>query len=372
MVSPERHPIWAYQPFRLMFQFIYLTTILARVPLWLTISLVPAFRPHPKWTIKQSCLTRLAYRVLGLRSRIGVTEKLSLHPGEEGDRFKVIQPLEPELYRGPLEPLQVNPEPVGGVWFPQGPGLDAASKTTVLLLHGGAFVLGTGRDADCGFAARNMLEHGEVDAVFCLSYRLSGYSGQNPFPAALQDTLTAYLYLLRGLTIPSSHVIIAGDSAGGNLAIALLRYIDEFGDMLGIPPPRCAAVFSPLVAPFDFDMDTKSQRSTDFLNRSFVFFGARTYTAGVADAMSNPYITPLGNPFATPAPIFVNVATEEVFFDNIVRWVAQMRGSGGGGIELHHEEGAVHDTFLIGNRIGFEESAREATSAMAAFVRTIQ
>ncbi|KAH7328449.1 alpha/beta hydrolase fold-3 domain-containing protein [Stachybotrys elegans] len=369
MGSSERPPVWSYQPLKLLYQLFYFITVLARVPLWLTVSLVPALRPHPRWTIKQSFLTRLAYRVLESRSRIGVTEKLSLHPGKEGKRFEIIPPLEAELYRGPLLSSQVEPEPVGGAWFPRAPGPDAASKTVILLLHGGAFVQGTGREDYCGFAAKNMLEHDGADAVFCLSYRLSGYAGQNPFPAALQDTLAAYMHLLRKLKIPPSRLVIAGDSAGGNLVIALMRYIYEFGKELGIPPPRCGALFSPLVAPFDFDFDTKPQRSTDFLHRSFVVWGARTYAAGVEDAMSNPYMTPLGNPFPTPAPIFVNVGTAEVFLDNCLRWVQQMRQTGGREIELHLEEDAVHDTFLIGNQIGFDESARKATSAMMAFIQ---
>lgn len=215
-----------------------------------------------------------------------------------------------------------------------------------------------------------MVERGGVDAVFSLQYRLSGWSGLFPFPAALQDALTGYLFLLQKLEIPSKQIVVCGDSAGGNLAIALLRYIQEFGSTTEpkIPPPRCATLLSPWVAPFDFDLKSSPRRNSDYLPTSFLQWGAHTYAAGLPNAASNPYITPLGNPFATPVPIFVNAGNAEIFLDANRSWVEDMKKIGGNRVEFHEEDAAVHDTFLIANILGWEESAKGVISEMGAFI----
>lgn len=229
---------------------------------------------------------------------------------------------------------------------------------------------GDGRDENVGFAGQTMVERGGVDAVFSLQYRLSGWSGLFPFPAALQDALTGYLFLLQKLNIPSKQIVLCGDSAGGNLAIALLRYIQEFGSIADpeIPPPRCATLLSPWVAPFDFDLKSSPRRSSDYLPASFLQWGAHTYAGDLPNAASNPYITPLGNPFATPVPIFVNTGNAEIFLDANRTWVEDMKKISGNRVEFHEEDAAVHDTFLIANILGWEESAQAVISEMGTFI----
>lgn len=83
-------------------------------------------------------------------------------------------------------------------------------------------------------------------------YRLSSPPAtdtSNPFPAALQDTLSAYHYLIDSLRIPPSNIILSGDSAGGYAAIAFLRYISEFETELEIPLPSVCYLRSPLIQP---------------------------------------------------------------------------------------------------------------------------
>lgn len=104
------------------------------------------------------------------------------------------------------------------------PGAQAA--LVVLWIHGGAFVTGDERGSTCGYVASNMLRYSRgVDAVFSVQYRLSGYGGVNPFPAALQDILTAYLYLTATLKIPAGPVVVVGNSSGANAAVAFVRYV---------------------------------------------------------------------------------------------------------------------------------------------------
>ena len=363
----SRHPIISYQPLRLLFSVAYVGSIVGRLPLWFLFSFTPFLRPRPGWTAKNAFTLWLSHALIDMRSRIGITETLSLEKGKEGNRFQVAKPAHTDLYQGPLV-SDIKPAAVGGTWFPAPLGSDAASKMTVLYLHGGAYVQGDGRTDFCGFAGGLLAKNSGADAVFSVQYRLSGYSGLNPFPAALQDALTAYLFLVRQLHIPSRNIVLCGDSAGANLAIALLRYIQEFGEDLEIPPPRCAGLFSPWVAPFDIEHAGSANRRSDYLPTSFLSWGAHAYAGGLSESTSHPYITPLGHPFATPVPIFINSGSAEIFYDANLRWVNEMNGIRGNAVEFHVEEGSCHDTLLVGDKLGFEMSAQESVLKLKTFI----
>lgn len=242
-----------------------------------------------------------------------------------------------------------------------------------------------------GFLAKVILENARVDAVFAVRYRLSGYGGQNPFPAALQDVLTSYLYLVRTLRLDPAGVTVSGDSAGGNLVIGLLRYIEEHGAALGIPRPGRAFLVAPWVAPAHSfeplqvagggpgaaaaDLDSHPRAQTDFLPASFLQFGARAYSGdlGVEGGRRHPYVTPLGHPFRTPVPILVSVGSVEILEADVTAWVEEMRGAGAGAggqdaVQLYYEEGAPHDTLLCGGSIGFDASAVKVAARLGEFI----
>lgn len=67
--------------------------------------------------------------------------------------------------------------------------------------------------------------------------------------------------------------------------------------------------------------------------------------------------------------MFVNAGTAELFFERITQWATEMRGVDGNVVELHNEEGAVHDTFFVGEMMGFEESAWAVAAKVAEFVQ---
>ena len=77
-----------------------------------------------------------------------------------------------------------------------------------------------------------------------ITHRLSANTG-GQFPAALQDALTSYAYLIFNLAILPSNIILSGDSAGGHMALQPLRYISDHGAEFGLPPPQCAWLRSP-------------------------------------------------------------------------------------------------------------------------------
>ncbi|KAJ3932925.1 MAG: Alpha/Beta hydrolase protein [Lentinula lateritia] len=99
-------------------------------------------------------------------------------------------------------------------------------------LHGGGYITFSAHPSDMIAAiARGLLQH--VDSVHCVfssEYRLSsgeGVRAQNPFPAALIDALAGYVYLVNTVKFDPADIILVGDSAGGNLALALTRYLIE-------------------------------------------------------------------------------------------------------------------------------------------------
>lgn len=128
-----------------------------------------------------------------------------------------ISPLRPMMATMAADPARVpahvrlEPTTLGGV-----PGERLASPTAIedaaiLYVHGGAFIAGSPKNHR---ALTWRLAHGTGVPVYAIDYRLAP---EHPFPAALEDVVTAYRALLdRGVV----RIAIAGDSAGGNLTLA--------------------------------------------------------------------------------------------------------------------------------------------------------
>lgn len=252
------------------------------------------------------------------------------------------------------------------------------SSQSVFTSKGGAFVLDLPLASPTGFLAKVMLENANVDAVFAVRYRLSAYGSKNPFPAALQDVLTSYLYLVRTLRLDPASITVSGDSAGGNLVIGLLRYLEAYGEKLGLAKPGRAFLVAPWVAPggsFErldaAELDAHPRSQSDYLPASFLRFGATVYAPhGVDAAMRDPYMTPLGHPFRTTVPVLVSVGSLEILESSVVAWVKEMRAYGASeeAMELYIEEGAPHDTLLCGGSIGFDGSAVKVASKLGDFI----
>lgn len=368
------------QPYRKLYKFFRFLILGARIPIWLLkFTFIPSSRPDPRWTLRQTLMSRLGREVLEILSVTETPQELSLKPGKEGDTFKVIEPAEDKFYKGPLLSKEVLPTTIGGTWFPK--PIDKLSDLgpdahVILHIHGGGFVQGDGRTDDAGFFAKTILKHsGIFTAVFCPQYRLSCRPTSAPFPAALQDALTSYLYLVGTLGVPAAQIAVSGDSAGGNIAVAFLRYLADFGAELGIPSPGTAVLISPWVAPAayvgpdDARIAKDPHYATDYIPASFPRWGARAY-AGTATSVADPYITALGHPFRTSGvPVFVSVASGELLEAEITPWVAEMSAVDDNDVEVYYEEGAPHDTLLAGFILGWKESAEGVAAKIGEFVR---
>jgi DNA-binding transcriptional LysR family regulator len=132
----------------------------------------------------------------------------------------------------PPPEIHVRPVNTGGV-----PSLllttEAEQEPTLLFLHGGGYVMGS------AFGYRHLAGALAVAAgasAVVPEYRLAP---EHPFPAALEDTVRAYLWMLDSGTDPQQ-ITLAGDSAGGGLALSLLLSLKQ--DRMALPGgSRCSA-----------------------------------------------------------------------------------------------------------------------------------
>jgi monoterpene epsilon-lactone hydrolase len=228
---------------------------------------------------------------------------------------------------------------VPGVWCAAS---TSSSKAAVLYLHGGVFVYGTAH-AYRHFAGQIAARSGVP--VFVADYRRAP---EEPFPAALDDTVAAYRGLAAGHD--ARNVAVVGDSAGGGLALSLLQ---------GEPNARCGVLFSPWTDLALTGVSIESKASDDpQLSRAALEAGAGQYL-GDHDRR-DPRASPLyGSARGTPA-VQVHVGTAEVLLDDSLRLASR------DGVEVHEWEGMPH---VFPSAVGLFEAARTAHDVVAAFLR---
>ncbi|KAI1298379.1 Alpha/Beta hydrolase protein [Xylaria venustula] len=179
------------------------------------------------------------------------------------------------------------------------------------------------------------------------------------FLAAIQDLVTAYHHLIES-GVDLKRIIISGDSAGGNLALALLRGQDR------LPLPSGFMAFSPPVhftAHADRDYEGYRNGTTDILAPSLIKWAVDAYLLKQSDAYeeeARPFFSPLHHPFKTKVPLFLHVGKKEAFYDTIKDFSTEMSQIRGNQVRLHETELAPHDIFLTHKLLGFTHQIGEA------------
>lgn len=340
----------------------------------LILGIVPAGRQDPKWTLRQAVAVRAVRSVLRVSSILQRPLKLSLNPGKEGDRFTVVVPSDDTLYAGPLSDAEVRPSSLGGTWTPSVPPSPRGDKSlrVALHFHGGAYVIGDGRDSDTGFTADVLRRDAGFTHVFTPQYRLA-QDRKTRFPAQLQDALSSYLHLTRKLGIPAENIIVGGDSAGGNLAIGLLRYIHDYGAQLDIPSPKAAMLWSPwtdLSKTHDpAHVASSPNFTTDYLDPGFAVWGTERFTGYSKIDASGPYLSPAINEgFDTGIPIWVHTGGREMLFPDNEAFVKTFKDAGNN-VEWYIDDLLPHDMVLIGKILGFDKEVRAAAQSARKFIQ---
>mgnify|MGYP001764444802 CR=1 FL=1 len=204
----------------------------------------------------------------------------------------------------------------------------AGSKPGVTLyLHGGAYALGS-VSVHREFLSR--LAKASQIKVLAIDYRLAP---EHPFPAALEDTLAAYHWLISDGYDPAT-IVIAGDSAGGGLALAALLSLRDSK----APLPACAVCLSPWLN-LSFTRETGDNNNDPVLNPALLSRFVRLY-AGQTDPR-NPLISPLFADLHGLPPLLIQAGTNEILIDEIEQFCEKARQAGVA-VELDRWPGLFH------------------------------
>lgn len=196
--------------------------------------------------------------------------------------------------------------PLAGEWLEPEPPVPDRGRPMVLYLHGGGYYFcspRTHRTITFALAARARA------ALFALDYRLAP---EHPFPAALHDALAAYRALL-AWHAPSS-IVIAGDSAGGGLALATLVALRDAGE----PLPAGAVLFSPWTDLAASGASIASNHGQDPVFAGPVISRAAKLYLGDASPV-HPLASPVYADLHGLPPLFIQVGSTEVLLDDSVR-----------------------------------------------------
>lgn len=241
--------------------------------------------------------------------------------------------------------------PVAGEWVAPG---HAVPGRTVLLLHGGGYVAGSPETHRGLAAALGMYSSA---AVLVPDYRLAP---EHRYPAALDDVVAVYRWLIGPGGQDPSRLVVAGDSAGGGLALALLvRLRDE-----GVELPAGAALLSPWA---DLTGTSESVSSLDaadpWLSGSLIGVTGEVYAPG---GTQEPYASPVFADLSGLPPLLVHVGSEEVLLDDARTIVARARAAG-----TEASLGVFDGMWHVFHAFTFLPEARRALREVAGFVRRL-
>ena len=230
---------------------------------------------------------------------------------------------------------------------------DADPASAILYVHGGGYVIGS-LDSH-----RHMIaEIGRAAGAraLALDYRLAP---EHPFPAAVQDSVAGYRFLLDAGIAPK-RITIAGDSAGGGLVVGAMLAIRE----AGLPLPGCGWCISPWV-----DMEAKGASFTDLaatdptVQKAGILEMAGLYLGG-ADPRS-PQAAPIHGDLRGLPPLLIQVGAAETLLDDALS-LARVAGAADVFVELQVWPEMIHVWHLYHPML---QAGRRAIEAGGAFVR---
>lgn len=226
----------------------------------------------------------------------------------------------------------------------------------VLYVHGGGFVWGSCTSSRTVAATFARVAQARV---LVLDYRLAP---EHPFPAAPQDCLAAYHWLLDSGVSPE-HLIVVGDSAGGGLVLALLVKLAQEA----LPQPAGAVLISPwLDLTLSGDSYTRNTQ-TDFMESRELLLEMRQSYLGAHDPRSE-LSSPLFAEVSGLPPLLVYAGSDELLVDDAIRLGERLRQVGGS-VELQIGEGFWHTWPITATMRPFPEGT-QALERIGAFVRS--
>lgn len=234
----------------------------------------------------------------------------------------------------------VNVDGLTAEWV-MAPG--ASAERVMLYLHGGAYIVGS---VNTHRTLAVDLSRVTGARILVVEYRLAP---EHTFPAAVDDVLIAYSWLLSQGVSPK-RLVVAGDSSGGGLTIALLVAIRDASE----PMPAAAVCLSPFVDLAATGASMKTKVKADVMLRADLFEPVIKAYLGEADPCT-PLASPLYADLHGLPPLLIQVGTDELLLDDATRIAARARAAG---VEVKLEvwDGMFHSWQAWGNM--FPEASR--------------
>ena len=226
--------------------------------------------------------------------------------------------------------IPLLPEGLSAEWIhlEGSPISPSSSDRVIFYTHGGGYV--TGNCVDHRMHVAKFVQSTGTGALL-YDYRLAP---EHPFPAAVQDTLAAYRWLLDQGVSPAN-IIIVGESAGGGLCLASLLAIRD----QGLPLPSAGVALSPWIDLTCTSNSYETNARRDISTPGSWYVWSRYYV-GPNDPC-HPWISPVYGDLHGLPPILIEVGDHEIMLDDSLRFAEKARAAG---VDIHLKiwEGMVH------------------------------
>jgi len=254
------------------------------------------------------------------------------------DKYTSIQKNKSIPSNVKFEKINANGVPAEWIITP-----NAKNKQIIFYLYSGGFMWGS-------LETRRFIPYllGRATKLRCLNigYRLAP---EHPFPAALEDSVNAYKWLL-STGINSNNIIIAGSSAGGGLSIATMLKLRDLGFQL----PTAAVLLSPWV---DLTCEGESLKT----NAKFSPFGpilvkimAKTYLN--KEKSTNPFASPVFANLKGLPPLLIQAGSIEILLDDSISLASKAK-SAGVSVDLEIWKGMIHVFHNFGDDLSDSKNA---------------
>ena len=260
-------------------------------------------RRRPGWSVAYESLIAATRGVWSVMPQIGVVRWRNV--------ADALSPLKTDGITPRFVRHHHDGASIRGAWLePEG-----AHGPVLLYIHGGGFVFGSFRTHGVLIGA---LARAARARTFALEYRLAP---EHPAPAAVDDAVAAYRWLL-AQNVPPEQIVIGGDSAGGTIVLnALIALRDA-----GTPLPAAGVVISPWVDLACSGASFDANAPFDYVGRVHCELAARHYLDG-RDAR-RPDVSPLFADVVGLPPLLVQAGEAEVLVDQIRAFAARAAGAG--------------------------------------------
>jgi acetyl esterase/lipase len=221
----------------------------------------------------------------------------------------------------------IKTENIKAEWISTG---ESEPDRVLFYLHGGGYFLGSARTYRNFVTA---LAKATRRQAVALDYRLAP---EHPFPAALEDALAAYRWLVNTKHIRPEQIVMAGDSAGGGLVLATLIALRDAGEAL----PAAAVLMSPWTDHNFTGASLVSRAKADPILTPKSLRVHSQYYRGQADP-ATPLISPLYADLRGLPPLLIQVGSDEILLDDATR-LAERAKEAGVSVELQVGEEMWH------------------------------